>query len=110
MSTRYIVEKLTSDGRPTPGTLNTSVHRYANDKNAMRYFALMLKGDQFAPGQYRVSSWPESGLLPQREVGTLYKLAETPSKLSRAQAAKCDCGAWPTNMVDGHHPDCGIYR
>lgn len=73
--TRYIVEKLRSDGTPHMGTLNSSVHSYANDRNAMRYFALMLRSDYFAPGQYRVSTWPVGG--PQRDVGTLYKQAET---------------------------------
>jgi hypothetical protein len=34
----------------------------------------MLRGDHFAPGQYRVATWPIGG--PQRVVGTLYRLAD----------------------------------
>lgn len=53
------------------GTLHTVVRTYANDRNAIRYLTLLLRHDNFPPGQYEVSTFPH--IFDSRPVGTLYK-------------------------------------
>jgi len=74
---RYILEYIRpSTGTPGPGTTNTMIREYANDRNALRYFAKHLdEANHFPAGQYVVSTFPQSDYRPnaQRHVGYLYK-------------------------------------
>lgn len=73
---RYIAEHTRSGGETDMGE-RTLVRTYASDKNALRFMHRHLAAPEFAEGQYRVSTWPESGqALGLRHVGWLYKKAE----------------------------------
>lgn len=73
---RYMAERIRPNiGTPSPGTSNLLIREYKDDRNALRFMHKHLAADHFQPGQYRVSTWPESSCpqIPSREVGTLYK-------------------------------------
>jgi hypothetical protein len=74
--TRYIAEYIRPNtGTPSPGMNNLLIREYANDTNAMRYMHKHLQAPHFAPGQYRVSTFPKSDYTGryERVVGYLYK-------------------------------------
>jgi hypothetical protein len=71
---RYIAQYIRpSTGTPSPGSSNTIIRHYANDRNALRFMHKHLDVPHFPAGQYRLAAWPE-GTFTDREVGTLYKL------------------------------------
>lgn len=55
------------------GTASTAVRTYASDRNAVRYFALLLRNPGFESGQYEVTTFPAPGTGTPRTVATLYK-------------------------------------
>lgn len=73
---RYIAQRIRPNyGTPSPGTSNTLIREYANDRNALRYMHVHLRANHFEPGQYEVRTFPPSDYRPgaDRHVGYLYK-------------------------------------
>lgn len=66
---RYIAQRIST---PAPGTSNTLIREYANDRNALRYMPKHLEANHFEPGQYEVRTY-DDGTYGSRLVGFLYK-------------------------------------
>ena len=77
---RYIAQYVRpSTGTTSPGTDNTLIREYANDRNALRYMPQHLKAPHFEAGQYEVRTFPPSDVyykLGDRRVGYIYKRAQ----------------------------------
>ena len=74
---RYLARRVRPQYGPVLGTIDTLVREYANDQNALRYMHKHLQAPHFTPGQYLVTTFPQSDYSGrgERVVGTLYKRA-----------------------------------
>ena len=80
-------------------TSETFTREYVNDRNALRYAHLHLRGDMFPAGQYVVKAWQHGAFAGfTRHVGYLYKLADSSGHDPRAMpTVPAD---WPVQPID----------